>query len=86
MSVRHHLKILPEYFEALKDGRKTFEIRHDDRGFKEGDTLSLNEWQDGYTGRSIDVHVTYITDFEQKPGYVVLGIQKKVREDDDRNI
>ncbi|QRV09703.1 DUF3850 domain-containing protein [Bacillus velezensis] len=86
MSVRHHLKILPEYFEALKDGRKTFEIRHDDRGFKEGDTLSLNEWQDGYTGRSIEVDVIYITNFEQKPGNVVLGIKKKVGEDDDRNI
>ncbi|MEC2196342.1 DUF3850 domain-containing protein [Bacillus velezensis] len=83
MSVRHHLKILPEYFEALKDGRKTFEIRHDDRGFKEGDTLSLNEWQDGYTGRSIEVDVTYVTDFEQKSGNVVLGIKKKVGEGDD---
>ncbi|MCG0590589.1 DUF3850 domain-containing protein [Bacillus velezensis] len=83
MSVRHHLKILPEYFEALKDGRKTFEIRHDDRGFKEGDTLSLNEWQDGYTGRSIEVDVTYVTDFEQKSGNAVLGIKKKVGEGDD---
>lgn len=83
MSVRHHLKILPEYFEALKDGRKTFEIRHDDRGFKEGDTLSLNEWQDGYTGRSIEVDVTYITNFQQQPGNVVLGIKKKVGEGDD---
>ncbi|KAF6602368.1 DUF3850 domain-containing protein, partial [Bacillus sp. EKM417B] len=81
--VRHHLKILPEYFKALKDGRKTFEIRHDDRGFKEGDTLSLNEWQDGYTGRSIEVEVTYVTDFEQKSGNVVLGIKKKVGEGDD---
>ncbi|MED3508027.1 DUF3850 domain-containing protein [Bacillus velezensis] len=83
MSVRHHLKISPEYFEALKDGRKTFEIRHDDRGFKEGDTLSLNEWQDGYTGRSIEVDVKYITNFEQQPGNVVLGIKKKVGEGDD---
>lgn len=83
MSVRHHLKILPKYFEALKDGRKTFEIRHNDRGFKEGDTLSLNEWQDGYTGRSIEVDVTYVTDFEQKSGNVVLGIKKKVGEGDD---
>lgn len=73
MSVRHHLKILPEYFEAVIDGRKTFEIRHDDRGFKEGDILCLNEWQCEFTGRSIDVLVTYISNFEQKPGYVVLG-------------
>ncbi|KIN37585.1 ASCH/PUA domain-containing protein [Bacillus subtilis] len=73
MSVRHHLKILPEYFEAVIDGRKTFEIRNDDRGFKEGDILCLNEWQGEFTGRSIDVQVTYISNFEQKPGYVVLG-------------
>ncbi|MDM3979211.1 DUF3850 domain-containing protein [Enterococcus faecalis] len=72
----HELKILPEYFEAVVSGNKRFEIRKNDRNYKKGDILRLNEYQDGqYTG---DVHVaeiTYITDYAQQEGYVVLGIK-----------
>ncbi|HAP3605981.1 MAG: DUF3850 domain-containing protein [Streptococcus vestibularis] len=72
----HELKILPEYFEAVVSGNKRFEIRKNDRNYKKGDILRLNEYQDGqYTG---DVHVaeiTYITDYAQQDGYVVLGIK-----------
>lgn len=72
----HHLKILPEYFEAVVSGNKRFEIRKNDRNYKKGDILRLNEYKDGqYTG---DVHVaeiTYITDYAQQDGYVVLGIK-----------
>ncbi|WP_270785792.1 ASCH/PUA domain-containing protein [Enterococcus faecalis] len=72
----HHLKILPEYFEAVVSCDKCFEIRKNDRNYQKGDILRLNEYQDGqYTG---DVHVaeiTYITDYAQQDGYVVLGIK-----------
>lgn len=72
----HELKILPEYFEAVVSGDKRFEIRKNDRNYKKGDILRLNEYQEGqYTG---DVHVaeiTYITDYAQQDGYVVLGIK-----------
>ncbi len=72
----HELKILPEYFEAVVSGNKRFEIRKNDRNYKKGDILCLNEYQDGqYTG---DVHVaeiTYITDYAQQDGYVVLGVK-----------
>lgn len=40
----HELKIWPEYFEAVKEGRKTFEVRENDRHFKEGDTVVLKEF------------------------------------------
>jgi len=70
------LKILPKYFEAVVSGDKCFEIRKNDRNYQKGDILRLNEYQDGhYTG---DVHVaeiTYITDYAQQDGYVVLGIK-----------
>ena len=62
------------YFDAIADGRKTFEIRKDDRGFNPGDVLELREFAGEYTGRSLWRHVTYITDYEQKPGYVVMAI------------
>ncbi len=65
----HDLKTWPEFFQAVLDGKKRFEIRRDDRGFMEGDTLVLKEWDPGlnpglsgdlnYTGRKIRVRVTY---------------------------
>lgn len=74
----HALKTLPEYFDAVLSGRKTFEIRRNDRDYNEGDYLALNEW-DGevYTGRSCMVQIDYIlynSDFLE-PGYVALSIK-----------
>lgn len=74
----HELKILPEYFEAVVSGRKQFEIRENDRDFKVGDLLILREydiWVDEFTGNSYKAEITYITDYAQKDGYVVLGIR-----------
>ena len=57
----HELKILPEYFEDILSGEKTFEIRKNDRTYNKGDMLALNEYtQDGYTGRCMLVQITYI--------------------------
>ncbi|MBD5585525.1 MAG: DUF3850 domain-containing protein [Clostridia bacterium] len=41
----HHLKTMPEYFQATIDGRKNFEVREDDRGFKVGDNVILEEYE-----------------------------------------
>ncbi|HHQ4697421.1 TPA: ASCH/PUA domain-containing protein [Aeromonas veronii] len=74
----HELKIKPEYFAAVVSGDKTFEIRNNaDRNFKVGDTLLLWEWDEGFTGQTAERTVSYITDFEQKQGYVVLGLANK---------
>lgn len=73
----HLLKVWPEYFAALADGRKSFEIRKNDRDFKVGDRLTLAEWvpeRSCYTGARLSATVTYATNFEQRPGYVVLGL------------
>ena len=64
----HELKIWPEFFEAVVDGRKTFEVREDHgRNFVVGDLVKLNEWVpvgpgEGFTGRSITRRITYIQD------------------------
>lgn len=41
----HHLKAKPEYFRATIEGRKPFEVRKDDRGFKVGDHVILKEYE-----------------------------------------
>lgn len=37
----HELKCLGEHFDAVRDGRKRFELRINDRGFQVGDLLLL---------------------------------------------
>ena len=75
----HRLKIEPQYFEDVEAGRKTFEIRREDRGFEIGDTLQLCEFEPmpglGYTGREVGRTITYISYYMQMAGYVVLGMK-----------
>lgn len=74
----HELKTVPDAFEAVLNGRKTFEFRLNDRDFQVGDTLFLREWSetDGYTGRRAVFGVTYVAKdrFGIPPGYCVMSI------------
>ncbi len=58
----HELKIKKEYFNAIDSYEKSFEYRKDDRGYKVGDLLALNEIdEDGnYTGNAMLVEIIYI--------------------------
>lgn len=68
----HELKTDPEVFTASSLGKKTFEVREDDRGFEEGDVLFLRETRHTgeemrggempliYTGRHEMMEVTHI--------------------------
>ena len=77
----HDLKIQPCYFNAILSGDKLFEIRrNNDRGFQKGDTVTLRECDLGlihtlYSGREINAQITYVTNYEQKPEFVVFGIK-----------
>lgn len=78
----HEIKILDTYFDAVYSGAKPFEIRFNDRGYEVGDLLMLKEIRGSvksqaltaYTGRELARFVTYVTDYEQKDGFVVMGL------------
>lgn len=78
-SIGHSLKILPEYFEAVLIGDKTFEIRKNDRNYQVGDKLILKEWNGkNYTGNVIKKEIIYILDDNSGfvlTGYVVMSIK-----------
>jgi len=79
----HELKIAPKYYEAVKCGDKRFEIRLNDRDFKKGDIVVLKRWESdiGFDPRFNPIvrYITYITDFEQKPGFVVFGLSGRLQ-------
>ena len=75
----HYLKTWPEYFQAMKDGTKTFEMRKNDRKYTVGDTLILQEFNpetELYTD-SVDLwfRVTYVLDKQPfvSEGYVCMA-------------
>ena len=83
----HDLKCWPDYFQAVLNGTKTFDLRKNDRGYHVGDILLLHEWNpaDGkYTDRFTRQKVTYILEhspdfgcaatFGLIAGYVILAI------------
>lgn len=59
----HVLKIWPEYFEAVKSGRKRFEVRKNDRDFRTDETVVLREYNPEkkvYTGREVTKKIGYL--------------------------
>lgn len=74
----HELKIIPEYFEKIITGEKTFEVRKDDRCFMTGDLLALNEYDgNNYTGKCCIVYIDYILSESDycKEGYIIMSIK-----------
>lgn len=70
----HILKSWPEPFAKIRAGKKTYEIRVDDRGYREGDKICLYKWvpetgkeadkdrdADGYTGEMVTGTIIDVT-------------------------
>lgn len=73
----HDVKLGTTFFDDVKTGRKTFELRKNDRGYKEGDTIVMHEYKDGTTtGRTIEKKIVYmLEDFTGlEDGYCILGL------------
>jgi hypothetical protein len=70
----HELKTWPQYFQAVADGKKPFEIRRNDRDFQVGDLLHLREWypqEQKYSGRELWKRIDYITDWAQQEENII---------------
>lgn len=77
----HNLKCWPESFKPIVSGKKTFDIRFNDRGFKVRDQLILEEYdpaKKAYTGRRLKATISYILantiDFGLSEGYACLSL------------
>lgn len=71
----HNLKIHRQHFGPVQLGLKTAELRLNDRDFKVGDWLILNEWDNGYTGQQAARKVVHIADVgDISEGYVLMSM------------
>lgn len=76
----HSIRLAKTYFNDVASGKKSFELRKNDREYKVGDMLEMLEFADGRnTGRIIQAEVVYMlegyTGLEE--GYCILGISVK---------
>lgn len=73
----HELKIQSDFFEKVRLGKKTAELRKADRNFELHDILVLQEYTGNkYTGREVEVEVIDISDVgEFVDNYLLLSIR-----------
>lgn len=75
---QHEVKLAAMYYEDVASGKKSFELRKNDRGYKVGDSLKMLELKDGtQTGRTIDADIIYMLEEYTgiTEGYCILGIR-----------
>lgn len=75
----HVLKCIQPFFDDVWEGKKEFEVRNDDRGYKEEDVVLLREYiplDHVYTGKYITATITYLIRGTVclKEGYCAFGI------------
>lgn len=78
VKVTHQIKLVAEFFDDAAAGRKSFELRKNDRNYKEGDVLEMEEVKDGKkTGRKCSKRIVYMMEnFEGlEDGYCILGCE-----------
>ena len=72
-------KIKPEYFKAVAEGKKKFELRKDEDNIQVGDIVTLCEWTEegGYTGKVTQRLVYYVLrdvpEYGLMDGYCIIG-------------
>lgn len=72
-------KILPEYFEEVKNRNKNFELCKDEDDAQAWDMIDLEEWNPeiGYTGEYATHQISYVMrnvpEYGLMDGYCIIG-------------
>lgn len=87
MTTKHELKCWPEFFDAIEEGSKPFDLRRNDRKFKVGDKILFRRFNDKtaqYTGAQLERRITYVMEgigpgcitpvMGLARGYCILGL------------
>ena len=74
----HNIKTKPPFYHEVLKGKKTFEYRLNDRGYRVGDLLHLELWTEegGYGGPSFVVVVTYMMSVPGQKDMVIMSIRR----------
>ncbi|WP_300807926.1 DUF3850 domain-containing protein [uncultured Desulfovibrio sp.] len=75
----HVLKLADKYWEAVRSGEKTFEVRYNDRGFQVGDHVKFRR-VDSEDEMGMDFIITYVLTHADFPegipeGWCVFGMR-----------
>lgn len=77
----YEMRVFPENFKAIKEGKKKFEVVKNDKNYNVGEYIDLREFDigKGYTGEMLCLKIVYMMTSNQveglKDGYCVLGIE-----------
>lgn len=85
--ITHQLMLNSHFVDAVYSGRKTFEVRRNDRGFQTGDRIVFTPFRSGETDRAKmypehpikdeEYEIVYILNgWGLKEDFVVLGIRR----------
>lgn len=61
----HIVKCWPEFFERAWKGEKPFELRKNDRDYRKGDRITMQEWDPNkgeFSGRWLAGEITFLAD------------------------
>lgn len=75
---QHEVRIAASCYEDIASGRKNFELRKNDSGYKVGDSLKMLEFKEGkQTGRTIEADIIYLLEEHTglTEGYCILSIK-----------
>ena len=81
--MKHELKIYVPFADAILEGRKTFELRMNDRGFQAGDTVTFTAVESSgvrtfHKIERLTYEITYVLNgYGLENGFVAFGIKEK---------
>lgn len=77
----HLLKLADKYWEAVRNGKKTFEVRYNDRNFEVGDIVRFRRVNSGEE-MWLDFIISYLLTHDDFPegipeGWCVFAIERR---------